>query len=110
RCQALELHPQKGLPACWYYFQPKQLVLTVSVKCRPLTEAERKRSRHIVQVTDDKVQTRKSLGVFLAGIRTSFFMLHSPQVQSADKILELLNLGNSRRKTESTEANATSSR
>lgn len=32
------------------------------------------------------------------------------QVQSADKILELLNLGNSRRKTESTEANATSSR
>ncbi|RRT68658.1 hypothetical protein B296_00010608, partial [Ensete ventricosum] len=102
RCQALELHPQKGLPACWYYFQPKQLVLTVSVKCRPLTEAELKRSRHIIQVTDDKV--------FLAGIRTSFFMLHSPQVQSADKILELLNLGNSRRKTESTEANATSSR
>ncbi|GKU98736.1 hypothetical protein SLEP1_g11693 [Rubroshorea leprosula] len=31
-------------------------------------------------------------------------------VHSADKILELLNLGNSRRKTESTEANATSSR
>ncbi|KAF5187647.1 Kinesin-like protein, partial [Thalictrum thalictroides] len=31
-------------------------------------------------------------------------------VSSADKILELLNLGNSRRKTESTEANATSSR
>ncbi|GFZ18866.1 P-loop containing nucleoside triphosphate hydrolases superfamily protein [Actinidia rufa] len=31
-------------------------------------------------------------------------------VQSADKILELLNLGNSRRKTESTEANETSSR
>ncbi|MBA0590643.1 hypothetical protein Gorai_019339, partial [Gossypium raimondii] len=30
-------------------------------------------------------------------------------VHSADKILELLNLGNSRRKTESTEANATSS-
>lgn len=32
------------------------------------------------------------------------------QVNSADKILELLNLGNSRRKTESTEANETSSR
>lgn len=32
------------------------------------------------------------------------------QVQSADRILELLNLGNSRRKTESTEANVTSSR
>ncbi|TYG95085.1 hypothetical protein ES288_A11G240000v1 [Gossypium darwinii] len=32
------------------------------------------------------------------------------EVHSADKILELLNLGNSRRKTESTEANATSSR
>ncbi|WCJ32055.1 P-loop containing nucleoside triphosphate hydrolases superfamily protein [Euphorbia peplus] len=32
------------------------------------------------------------------------------KVHSADKILELLNLGNSRRKTESTEANATSSR
>ncbi|KAK1323573.1 hypothetical protein QJS10_CPA02g00008 [Acorus calamus] len=32
------------------------------------------------------------------------------KVRSADRILELLNLGNSRRKTESTEANATSSR
>lgn len=32
------------------------------------------------------------------------------QVHTADKILELLNLGNSRRKTESTEANVTSSR
>ncbi|KAF5738059.1 putative Chromosome-associated kinesin KIF4A [Tripterygium wilfordii] len=32
------------------------------------------------------------------------------KVYSADRILELLNLGNSRRKTESTEANATSSR
>lgn len=32
------------------------------------------------------------------------------QVRSADKILELLNMGNSRRKTESTEVNATSSR
>jgi kinesin family protein 18/19 len=32
------------------------------------------------------------------------------QVHSADKILELLNLGNGRRKTESTEVNATSSR
>ena len=38
-----------------------------------------------------------------------FFMLLT-QVHSADKILELLNLGNSRRKIESTEANATSSR
>lgn len=32
------------------------------------------------------------------------------QVNSADRILELLNLGNSRRKTESTEVNGTSSR
>lgn len=42
-------------------------------------------------------------GVIIAGLR-------SIKVHSADKILELLNLGNSRRKTESTEANATSSR
>ncbi|KAI5325078.1 PREDICTED: kinesin [Prunus dulcis] len=42
-------------------------------------------------------------GVIVAGLRCI-------KVQSADKILELLNLGNSRRKTESTEANATSSR
>ncbi|WOL19585.1 kinesin-like protein KIN-8B [Canna indica] len=42
-------------------------------------------------------------GIIVAGLR-------SIKVQSADKILELLNLGNSRRKTESTEANVTSSR
>ncbi|KAB2617620.1 kinesin-like protein KIF19 [Pyrus ussuriensis x Pyrus communis] len=42
-------------------------------------------------------------GVIVAGLRCI-------KVQSADKILELLNLGNSRRKTESTEANTTSSR
>lgn len=42
-------------------------------------------------------------GIVVAGLR-------SIKVQSADRILELLNLGNSRRKTESTEANATSSR
>ncbi|XP_056171724.1 kinesin-like protein KIN-8B isoform X2 [Syzygium oleosum] len=42
-------------------------------------------------------------GIVVAGLK-------SIKVNSADKILELLNLGNSRRKTESTEANATSSR
>ncbi|KAF5454311.1 hypothetical protein F2P56_023986 [Juglans regia] len=42
-------------------------------------------------------------GIIVAGLRYI-------KVQSADKILELLNLGNSRRKTESTEVNATSSR
>ncbi|OAY73803.1 Kinesin-like protein KIF19, partial [Ananas comosus] len=42
-------------------------------------------------------------GIIVAGLR-------SIKVQSADRILELLNLGNSRRKTESTEANVTSSR
>ncbi|KAG8373808.1 hypothetical protein BUALT_Bualt11G0063600 [Buddleja alternifolia] len=42
-------------------------------------------------------------GIVVAGLR-------SIKVNSADRILELLNLGNSRRKTESTEANATSSR
>lgn len=42
-------------------------------------------------------------GTIVAGLRCI-------KVYSADKILELLNLGNSRRKTESTEANATSSR
>nr|ADB85354.1 putative chromosome-associated kinesin [Phyllostachys edulis] len=42
-------------------------------------------------------------GIIVAGLR-------SIKVHSADKILELLNIGNSRRKTESTEANATSSR
>ncbi|KAF7809981.1 kinesin-like protein KIN-8B [Senna tora] len=42
-------------------------------------------------------------GIIVAGLRCI-------KVQTADKILELLNLGNSRRKTESTEANATSSR
>ncbi|KAJ4812429.1 Kinesin-like protein [Rhynchospora pubera] len=42
-------------------------------------------------------------GIVVAGLR-------SIKVHSADRILELLNLGNSRRKTESTEANATSSR
>ncbi|TYJ10734.1 hypothetical protein E1A91_A11G228300v1 [Gossypium mustelinum] len=42
-------------------------------------------------------------GIVVAGLRCI-------KVHSADKILELLNLGNSRRKTESTEANATSSR
>lgn len=43
------------------------------------------------------------LGIIVAGLRCI-------KVHSADKILELLNLGNSRRKTESTEANETSSR
>ncbi|KAL2522619.1 P-loop containing nucleoside triphosphate hydrolase superfamily protein [Forsythia ovata] len=43
------------------------------------------------------------LGIIVAGLR-------SIKVNSADKILELLNLGNSRRKTESTEVNETSSR
>ncbi|CAL1371941.1 unnamed protein product [Linum trigynum] len=42
-------------------------------------------------------------GIVVAGLKCI-------KVHSADKILELLNLGNSRRKTESTEANATSSR
>ncbi|PSR87873.1 Kinesin-like protein [Actinidia chinensis var. chinensis] len=42
-------------------------------------------------------------GIVVSGLRCI-------KVQSADKILELLNLGNSRRKTESTEANETSSR
>ncbi|XP_024027036.1 kinesin-like protein KIN-8B [Morus notabilis] len=42
-------------------------------------------------------------GITVAGLRCI-------KVHSADKILELLNLGNSRRKTESTEANVTSSR
>ncbi|KAK1383143.1 Kinesin-like protein KIN-8B [Heracleum sosnowskyi] len=42
-------------------------------------------------------------GIIVAGLR-------SIKVNSADRILELLNLGNSRRKTESTEANETSSR
>ncbi|XP_077234004.1 P-loop containing nucleoside triphosphate hydrolases superfamily protein [Tasmannia lanceolata] len=42
-------------------------------------------------------------GIIVAGLRCI-------KVHSADRILELLNLGNSRRKTESTEANATSSR
>ncbi|THU74943.1 hypothetical protein C4D60_Mb04t38710 [Musa balbisiana] len=207
--------------------------LLVSVKCRPLTEAEQKRSRHIIQVTDDKsltvldpdlskdyleliqnrtkerrycfdhvfgpgctnadvyrnvsstiagvvqglnatvfaygstgsgktytmVGTRKDPGLMVLSLHTIFDLikkdkssdifevscsylevyneviydllekssghlelredpehgimvagLRSIKVQSADKILELLNLGNSRRKTESTEANATSSR
>ncbi|KAL3637733.1 Kinesin-like protein KIN-8B [Castilleja foliolosa] len=42
-------------------------------------------------------------GITVAGLR-------SIRVNSADKILELLNVGNSRRKTESTEVNETSSR
>lgn len=42
-------------------------------------------------------------GISVAGLRCI-------KVHSADKILELLNMGNSRRKTESTEVNATSSR
>ncbi|ESQ45571.1 hypothetical protein EUTSA_v10010126mg [Eutrema salsugineum] len=42
-------------------------------------------------------------GIVVAGLR-------SIKVYSADRILELLNLGNSRRKTESTEMNGTSSR
>ncbi|GFP78853.1 kinesin-like protein kif19 [Phtheirospermum japonicum] len=42
-------------------------------------------------------------GITVAGLR-------SIRVNSADKILELLNAGNSRRKTESTEVNETSSR
>ncbi|EEF33489.1 Chromosome-associated kinesin KIF4A, putative [Ricinus communis] len=42
-------------------------------------------------------------GIIVVGLRCI-------KVQSANKILELLNMGNSRRKTESTEANATSSR
>ncbi|KAM7524309.1 hypothetical protein LguiA_014211 [Lonicera macranthoides] len=42
-------------------------------------------------------------GIIVSGLRYI-------KVNSADKILELLNLGNSRRKTESTEANETSSR
>lgn len=42
-------------------------------------------------------------GIIVAGLRNI-------KVKSADKILDLLNLGNSRRKTESTEVNETSSR
>ncbi|XP_071710589.1 kinesin-like protein KIN-8B [Rutidosis leptorrhynchoides] len=42
-------------------------------------------------------------GIIVAGLRTI-------KVSTADKILELLNVGNSRRKTESTGANETSSR
>ncbi|CAA0843083.1 P-loop containing nucleoside triphosphate hydrolases superfamily protein [Striga hermonthica] len=42
-------------------------------------------------------------GILVAGLRRI-------KVNSADRILELLNLGNSRRKTESTEVNGTSSR
>ncbi|GJN23159.1 hypothetical protein PR202_gb10783 [Eleusine coracana subsp. coracana] len=42
-------------------------------------------------------------GIIVAGLKRI-------KVHSADRILELLNIGNSRRKTESTEANATSSR
>lgn len=42
-------------------------------------------------------------GIIVAGLRCI-------KVHSADKILELLNLGNGRRKTESTEVNTTSSR
>ncbi|GER49443.1 chromosome-associated kinesin KIF4A [Striga asiatica] len=42
-------------------------------------------------------------GILVAGLRRI-------KVNSADRILELLNLGNSRRKTESTEVNETSSR
>ncbi|XAR51435.1 Plus-end-directed kinesin ATPase [Bertholletia excelsa] len=42
-------------------------------------------------------------GIIVAGLRCI-------KVQTADRILELLNLGNSRRKMESTEANETSSR
>lgn len=42
-------------------------------------------------------------GIIVAGLRTI-------KVNSADRILELLNMGNSRRKTESTEVNETSSR
>ncbi|XP_068656248.1 kinesin-like protein KIN-8B [Aristolochia californica] len=56
-----------------------------------------KSSGHL-ELREDPVQ-----GIVVAGLR-------SIKVQSADRILELLNLGNSRRKTESTEANATSSR
>jgi hypothetical protein len=32
------------------------LQLQVAVKCRPLTDDEQRRSRHIIQVIDDKVQ------------------------------------------------------
>ncbi|OWM66152.1 hypothetical protein CDL15_Pgr013369 [Punica granatum] len=56
-----------------------------------------KSSAHL-ELREDPTQ-----GIVVAGLR-------SIKVRSADKILELLNLGNSRRKTESTEANATSSR
>ncbi|XP_050369605.1 kinesin-like protein KIN-8B [Argentina anserina] len=56
-----------------------------------------KSSGHL-ELREDPVQ-----GIIVAGLRCI-------KVQSADKILELLNMGNSRRKTESTEANATSSR
>ncbi|KAH7846671.1 hypothetical protein Vadar_016834 [Vaccinium darrowii] len=56
-----------------------------------------KSSGHL-ELREDPVQ-----GIIVAGLRCI-------KVQSADKILELLSLGNSRRKTESTEANDTSSR
>lgn len=56
-----------------------------------------KSSGHL-ELREDPVQ-----GVTVAGLRCI-------KVNSADKILELLNLGNSRRKTESTGSNATSSR
>ncbi|XP_076944705.1 kinesin-like protein KIN-8B [Bidens hawaiensis] len=56
-----------------------------------------KSSGHL-ELREDPVQ-----GIIVAGLRCI-------KVNSADKILELLNLGNSRRKTDSTDANETSSR
>ncbi|KAG9439877.1 hypothetical protein H6P81_020042 [Aristolochia fimbriata] len=56
-----------------------------------------KSSGHL-ELREDPVQ-----GIVVAGLKKI-------KVKSADRILELLNMGNSRRKTESTEANATSSR
>jgi hypothetical protein len=37
--------------------------LQVAVKCRPLTDTEQRRSRHIIQVIDDKVPPRCASGV-----------------------------------------------
>ena len=54
------------LARCSYEILCFFLFLQVAVKCRPLTDNERRRSRHIIQVIDDKVN-RGSLVWFRLG-------------------------------------------
>ena len=64
KCTGLLTHRLQFLFVAHMEFCMTVIFLQVAVKCRPLTDNERRRSRHIIQVIDDKVN-RGSLDDFV---------------------------------------------